>query len=270
MNKIPKSKQFYDLPKSDVITSDKKTMIVNAFITWKVTDPKVFTTSLNANLDTAKGRLDVIAYNAIKTTSSNMTQEELILSRDDAIEIANANAELDDVEIKNISSEDVSENGNKESAEETEIVAISEKLQKCIGNQCDQYGIHIETIEIKVLDLPDENKAAVYNRMITERNNIAAAYTAQGAAEAQKIKNMTDKEVSVMTSNAKAKAEKIVAEGEAEYMKIMSNAYSDESKADYYTFVRSLDAAKSSLSKKDNTLFLNADSPLAQVFTGGY
>lgn len=273
---IPKCKQFYDLQKSDVITADKKTMLVDAFITWRVTDPKVFTTSLNANLESAKGRLDVIVYNAIKTTSSNMTQEELILSRDDDLETANSDTELDDVEIKDISSEEISEdsetnaNDISTSDEAPEIIAISQKLQECIGNQCDQYGISIETIEVKVLDLPDENKAAVYNRMITERNNIAAAYTAQGQAEAQKIKNMTDKEVSVMVSDAEAEAEKIVAEGEAEYMRIMSEAYSDESKADYYAFVRSLDAAKASLSNGNNTLFLDANSPIAQIFQGMY
>lgn len=274
VSSIPKCKQFYDLQKSDVITADKKTMLVDAFITWKVTDPKVFTTSLNANLETAKGRLDVIVYNAIKTTSSNMTQEELILSRDDDLETANNDTELDDVEINDISAEEISEDNENEvgtsTTEEPEIIAISQKLQDCIGNQCEQYGIEIETIEVKVLDLPDENKAAVYNRMITERNNIAAAYTAQGAAEAQKIKNMTDKEVSVMVSNAKAEAEKIVAEGEAEYMRIMSEAYADELKADYYAFVRSLDAAKASLKNGDNTLFLNGDSPIAQVFMGQY
>lgn len=275
VSSIPKCKQFYDLQKSDVITADKKTMLVDAFITWKVTDPKVFTTSLNANIETAKGRLDVIVYNAIKTTSSNMTQEELILSRDDDLETANNDTELDDVEINDISAEEIAEDdGNTQNTEdsaateEPEIIAISQKLKDCIGNQCEPYGIAIETIEVKVLDLPDENKAAVYNRMVTERNNIAAAYTAQGAAEAQKIKNMTDKEVSVMVSNAKAEAEKIVAEGEAEYMRTMSEAYADEAKADYYAFVRSLDAAKASLSNTENTLFLNADSPIAQVFQG--
>lgn len=268
VNKLPKNKQFYDLPKSDIITSDKKSMIVNAFITWEITDPKLFTTSLNANMDSAKRRLDVIVYNAIKITGSNMTQEELILSRDDAIEATDT--EIEDIEIKDVSSDEIENGTTIEGVKDVKIIAISEKIKKCIGNQCDPYGIKIDTVEIKVLDLPDENKTAVYNRMITERNNIAAAYTAQGQAEAQKIRNMTDKEVSVMTSDAKAEAEKIIAEGEAEYMRIMSEAYSDEAKADYYTFVRSLDAAKNSLSKKRNTLFLNADSPLAQVFQGNY
>ncbi len=260
VNKIPKTLQFYDLPQSDVITSDKKTMIVNAYIIWEVTDAKVFTQSLNANTSTAEGRIDVIAYNAIKTTISNMTQDELIASRDDTLDIANSDAEMDDIEINDIESE--------AEEEEAKVVNLSEQLVAKIGSQCDEYGIKVKNIEIKVLDLPNENKVAVFDRMITERNNIAAAYTAQGQSEAQKIKNMTDKEVSVMVSEANAKAEAIIAEGEAEYMRLLSEAYNDEGKADFYLFVRSLEAAKKSLKEGQTTLFLDKDSPIAEIFQG--
>lgn len=262
VSKIPKNLQFYDLPQSDVITSDKKTMIVDAYIIWEVTDAKKFTQSLSANTSTAEGRIDVITYNAIKTTISNMTQEELIASRDDSIDIANAETKLEDLEIKDIESEDAEKVG------EVEVINLSTKLLECVGDQCNQYGIAIDNIEIKVLDLPEENKTAVYDRMITERNNIAAAYTAQGQSEAQIIKNTTDKEVSVMLSEANASAEAIIGEGEAEYMRILSEAYNDEEKADFYLFVRELDAVKESLKNGQTTLFLDKDSPIAQIFQG--
>lgn len=261
VSKIPKNLQFYDLPKSDVITSDKKTMIVDAYIIWEVTDATKFTQSLSANTSTAEGRIDVITYNAIKTTISNMTQEELIASRDDSIDISNSEAELEDVEIKDIESEE-------DSIGDVEVIDLSTKLLEHVGTQCDQYGIAIDDIEIKVLDLPEENKTAVYERMITERNNIAAAYTAQGQSEAQIIKNTTDKEVSVMLSEANASADAIVSEGEAEYMRILSEAYNDPEKADFYLFVRSLDTVKTSLSNGQTTLFLDKNSPIAQIFQG--
>lgn len=272
---IPKSLQFYDLLESDVITSDKKSMIVDAYITWRITDPVLFTKTLNANTTTAEGRLDVITYNAIKTTISNMTQEEVIRSRDDNIDVAHAEA-AEDIEINDISAEDV-ESGEdidtsvtdaEKSGKDIEIIALSQRLLECVGNQCDQYGIQIVSVDVKKLDLPDENKEAVFQRMITERNNIAAAYKAQGQSEAQIIKNTTDKEVSVMLSQAQAKAEQTIAEGEAQYMSTLSEAYNDESKADFYLFVRSLDAAKESLNNKNNTLFLSEDSPIAQIFNG--
>ena len=121
-------------------------------------------------------------------------------------------------------------------------------------------------METKHLDLPDDNKAAVYERMISERNNIAASYTAQGESDATKIRSETDKEVQIMLSEARAQAEVLIAEGEAEYMRILADAYSDESKAEFYNFVRALDAAKTSLTGTDNVLFLTPDSPLAQIF----
>lgn len=261
VSKIPKNLQFYDLPQSDVITSDKKTMIVDAYIIWEVTDATKFTQSLSANTSTAEGRIDVITYNAIKTTISNMTQEELIASRDDSIDIANAEAKLEDVEIKDIESDD-EKTGN------VKVIDLSTKLLEHVGTQCDQYGIAIDDIEIKVLDLPEENKTAVYDRMITERNNIAAAYTAQGQFEAQIIKNTTDKEVSVLLSEANASADAIISEGEAEYMRILSEAYNDPEKADFYLFVRSLDTVKISLDNGQTTLFLDKNSPIAQIFQG--
>ena len=130
----------------------------------------------------------------------------------------------------------------------------------------EQYGIEIQMVKIKKLDLPDENKDAVYNRMITERKNIAAAYKAQGESEAQKIRNTTDRETAVMLSEAEATADRLEAEGEAEYMRILSDAYNDPDKAEYYLFVRQLDAAKKSLENGNTTLFLDSDSPLASIF----
>ena len=150
------------------------------------------------------------------------------------------------------------------------IAPLSDRILKKLDNDYDpeQFGITIHAVKIKMLDLPDENKDAVYNRMITERKNIAAAYKAQGESEAQKIRNMTDKETEIMISEASAKAAELEAEGEAEYMKILSDAYNDEEKAEYYLFVRQLDAARKSLKNGNTTLFLDKDSPIADIFAG--
>lgn len=271
VNYVPKAVQIYDLPESEVITSDKKTMIVDAYVLWKVTDAKAYTQTLNASASTAQGRIDVIVYNAIKTTISSMSQEELIASRDTAVKIVNTTDETEDIEINDIESQELDEEGNvieDNEKEEVEIIVISDRLEQCIGNQCDQYGIELSDVKIKVLDLPNENKEAVYNRMITERNNIAAAYKAQGESEAQIIRNTTDKEVSVMLSEAQAKADATVAEGEAEYMRILSEAYNDEGKADFYLFSLQLDTIKESVTNGNTTIFLDKDSPVAQIFSG--
>ena len=221
---IPKALQIYDIPQSDVITKDKKSMIADAFVLWKISDPVLFTRHLNGQVAQAQSRISASVFSSLKSVISNMDQAEIIENR---------NGKL---------AQDISNN---------------------IGNSLDGYGIKVLAVETKSLDMPDDNKQSVYERMISERNNIAASYTAQGNSSAQKIKNDTTKEVSVMKSKAKAEAEKIKAEGEAQYMQILSQAYNDESKADFYNFVRSLDAAKASLK-----LLLDKSSPIAQIFYG--
>lgn len=226
---LPKALQLYDIPKSDVITKDKKSMIADAFVLWKISDPVLFTRHLNGQVAQAQSRISASVFSSMKTVISNMDQSEIIENRDGKLAM------------------DISSN---------------------IGSSLDDYGIVVLAVETKSLDMPDDNKQAVYERMISERNNIAATYTAEGNSSAQKIKNDTAKEISVMTSEAKADAEKIVAEGEAQYMQILSNAYNDADKADFYNFVRALDAAKASLINKENMLILDKQSPITQIFYG--
>ena len=226
---LPKQTLLYDLSPSDVITSDKKTMICDSYILWHITDPLKFAQTLNSSISNAENRLDTIVYNSTKNVISSSTQEEVISGRD---------GELSSAVISNI------------------------------GTTLDQYGIELLSFETKQLDLPGDNKAAVYERMISERDNIAATYTAEGTSEAQIIKNTTDKEITVLLSEAEKEAEILVAEGEAEYMRILSEAYADESRQDFYSFVRSLDALKASMTGSNKTVILSPDSPIAQIFYG--
>ena len=226
---LPKQTLLYDLASSDVITSDKKTMICDSYILWKISDPIKFAQTLNSSVSNAENRLDTIVYNSLKNVISSVTQDQVISGRD---------GELSQAVIDNI------------------------------GSTIDQYGIELLTFETKQLDLPSDNKEAVYERMISERDNIAATYTAEGNSEAQIIRNATDKEVTVMLSEAEKQAEILIAEGEAEYMRILSEAYADQSKTDFYSFVRSLDALKASMIGSNKTVMLSPDSPIAQIFYG--
>ena len=229
VDKLPKETQLYDLYPSDVITSDKKTMICDSYILWKITDPLKFAQTLNSSVSNAESRLDTIVYNSTKNIISSITQDDVISGRD---------GELSQAIIANI------------------------------GDSLDQYGIELLSFETKQLDLPGDNKAAVYERMISERANIAATYTAEGSSEAQIIKNTTDKEVTIMLSESEKQAEILIAEGEAEYMRILSEAYADESRQEFYSFVRSLDALKISMAGNNKTVILSPDSPIAQIFYG--
>lgn len=259
---IPKELLLYDLPASDVITSDKKTMIVDSYVLWHITDPLKFAQTLSCSVSKAEGRIDAIVYNATKNTISNMKQDEVIRSRDGKMTIT-----VDQTES------DVTNNDLQlfsETEEVIEITSLTEEIMTQIDRVESQYGIEIVAVEVKKLDLPDDNKQAVYTRMISERENIAAQYTAEGKSEAKMIENTTDKEVSIMISDAQAKAEATIAEGEAEYMRILSNAYSDPEKADFYSFVRAMDALEASMEGGNKTVILSDDSPIAQIFNGNY
>ena len=225
--RISAATKLYDIPSSDVITKDKKSMITDTYVLWKVVDPVKFIQSLNALDGRAQERIEAAVYNATKTAISSMTQDEVIESRGEVL---------------------------------TNIITAD------ANSDMTGYGIEIVKAEIKALDLPDDNRTAVYERMISERNNIAASYEAEGAAEAQKIKNETDKSVLVLKAEAEKTAAKLAGEGEAEYMKTLSGAYNTEEKAEFYNFVRSLDAFKESLGKGEKTIILDKDSELAEMF----
>ena len=271
---ISKARQLYDIAPTEIYTSDKKKMEVDAYIIWRVTDPVKFTQTLNSSTTSAESKISAMVYGALKATVSSTSQEELIASRDAALDKNVDEDGLSDLEIQDITSEDLqgeaaeTEDGMKVIDQNTRVISLSTKILDQLGKDYDpeQYGIEIQMVKIKKLDLPNENKDAVYNRMITERRNIAAAYRAQGESEAQKIRNTTDRETAVMLSEAQASADRLEAEGEAEYMKILSDAYNDPDKAEYYLFVRQLDAAKKSLENGNTTLFLDSDSPLASLF----
>lgn len=226
---LPKETLLYDLAASDVITKDKKTMISDSYVLWKISDPLKFAQTLNSSMESGESRINTAVYNATKNAISSMSQDQVITSRDGE---------------------------------------LSDMVMEAIGTNMDQYGIELLKFETKQLDLPDDNKEAVYERMISERDNIAATYKAEGNSEAKVIRNKTDKEVAIQISDAKKQAEILGAEGEQEYMKILAQAYGEEDRSEFYSFVRSLDALKTSMKGEDKTVILSADSPIAQIFEG--
>jgi len=217
------------LPVSDVTTADKKMMVADSFVIWEINDPIKYVTAIGGNRANAEGRINNAVYNSLKNVISSMNQEDIISGRDGEL-----------------------------------ALAIKENL----GDTLSGYGITIHAVETKRLDLPDENKNSVYNRMISERANIEAGYQANGDLESTKIKNETDKQVRELLSAADKEAKEIIAMGEAEYMKILSEAYNNESKADFYNYVRGLDALKASLAGENKTIILDKDSELAKILYG--
>lgn len=235
---LPKNTQLYDVTPSDVLTSDKKSLVVDSYAIWKIVDPLEFVQSIGT-LGEMEGRLDAATYSVVKNTLGTMIQTDIIMAGSDTTNYRN--------ELNKI---------------------ITDRVNEQVK---DEYGVEIVAIEVKKLDLPSDNEAAVYERMISDRKQIAAAYIAEGDLEASKIKNDTDKEAAITVSEAKAKAETLKGEAEAKYMQILAGAYSSSERQDFYSFYRSLETAKTLVKDDGNgnmTLILPKDSELAKIFIG--
>lgn len=227
-----KATQFYDIPPSEVLTSDKQNMTVDCYILWEISDPQQFYRALGTT-NKAEERLNAITYNALKNAMGRLAQADIINMND--------GAERND---------------------------IYEGITVTVDNQAATYGIHVVDVKIKQFDLPDSNLNAVYSRMISERNQMAEKYTADGNYDASIIRNEVDKQVNIIVSNAEAEAAKLEAEGEAEYMRMLAEAYNTDDKKDFYEFILALDALTQSLTGSEKTIILDADSELAKILAG--
>ncbi len=226
---FPKATMLYDIPPSEVLTSDKQNMTVDCYVLWRVSNPLTFYQSLGSTT-VAEERLDALTYNALKNIMGTLSQSDIINE--------------EDASLRN----DI-------------YAGISDSVNEVAQN----YGIHVVDVKIKRFDLPESNENAVYSRMISERNQMAEKYAADGEYEASLIRNNVDKQVNIIVSNAEAKAAEIEAAGEAEYMRMLAEAYNTQDKKDFYEFTLALDALKSSLNGSEKTLILGPDSPLAQI-----
>ena len=225
-----KATQLYDIPPSEVLTSDKQNMTVDCYILWSIDDPKEFYKRLGTR-GNAEERLDALTYNELKTVMGTLAQSDVI--------------NMEDGSLRN------------------EIYA---SIASDVDRLARAYGIRVEDVKIKQFDLPESNLNAVYSRMISERNNIAAGYLAEGESRAKEIRNEADKQVQILLANADATAATVRAEGDAEYMRILSEVYDSPEEAEFYTFMIALDALQASMTGAEKTLILDADSPIAKLF----
>ena len=227
-----KATTLYDIPPSEVLTSDKQNMTVDCYVLWKIEDPLKFYQTLGST-GVAEERLNALTYNELKTVMGTLAQADIINMED--------------------------------GAKRNEIY---DGIAATVNEQAKTYGISVEDVKIKQFDLPDSNLNAVYGRMISERNQIAEMHTAKGNQDATMIRSEVDKKVNIMISNANATAAALVAEGEAEYMKLLAEAYNSDDKKEFYEFTLALDALKASLDGDEKTVILDADSELAKILMG--
>ena len=180
----------YDVPPEEILSRDKKSLIIDNYVRWRITDPLLFLQTVAA-IPTAKTRLDDIVY-------SELRQE---LGTHDMVEIITEAREL-----------------------------IMEKVTTASNEETSKYGIEVIDVRIRRVDLPQENEASIYARMEAERKRQANKFRSEGEEEAQKIRAATDRDKTVILAEAYKTSQQIRGEGEAKALDIYASSFSKDPK----------------------------------------
>ena len=189
-NSFEKRLLEYDVPPEEILSRDKKSLIIDNYVRWRITDPLLFLQTVAA-IPTAKTRLDDIVY-------SELRQE---LGTHDMVEIITENREL-----------------------------IMEKVTIASNEETSKYGIEVIDVRIRRVDLPQENEASIYARMEAERKRQANKFRSEGEEEAQKIRAATDRDKTVILADAYKTSQQIRGEGEAKALDIYASSFSKDPK----------------------------------------
>ena len=170
----------YDSPPEEILSQDKKTLIVDNYIRWKIVDPLQFLKTVQA-IPTALSRMDDIVY-------SELRQE---LGTHDMVEIITENREQ-----------------------------LMEEVTQASNEATMEYGISVVDVRIRRVDLPAENEESIFARMDAERKRQANKYRSEGEEEAQKIRAATDRDKTIILADAYKEAERLRGEGDAKAVNI--------------------------------------------------
>ncbi len=231
VNRFDRRMQLYETPMVEYLTGDKKNVVLQAFVCWRIDDPLEF-------------------FRAVRTFES-ATQK-----LDDLI-CASIGAKLGDYEMSNLIS--VNE-------DEVRIPEMEELIATEVNSKTQEgYGIAVARVGISRLALPEDNARSVYKRMEAERSAIANEYRALGREEAEKIKSQADREKSDIMAEAYKQGQIIQGEGDAEAARIYTDAYSKA--PDFFKLIRTLEAYKKML-KQQSVIVMSADSDLLKYLNG--
>ncbi|MCK7473519.1 MAG: protease modulator HflC [Rhodopseudomonas palustris] len=184
---ISLDKRILDLenPSQEVIASDQKRLVVDAFARYRIKDALRFYQSVGT-VQAANVQLTALLNAALRRVLGEVTFIEVV--RDERESLMN-------------------------------------RIRELLDREADGYGISVVDVRIRRADLPDQNSQAVYQRMQTERQREAAEFRAQGGQKAQEIRSKADREATVIIAEANSKAEQIRGEGDGERNRLFAEAY---------------------------------------------
>lgn len=219
----------YNSDKTELLTADKKNVVVESYVAWRIADPILYLKSLQEQ-SRAEARLADVLNSELGTA----------LGRQELTALVNTDASA------------------------MKLPDVLGSVVKGADAQVQKYGMQVVDVRIKSLNFPEANKQAVFSRMKAEREQQARKYRSEGAEEAAKIRAEADRQRDVLLAEAYAKAEKLKGEGDAEAIRIYANAYGQD--PEFYQFLRTLEAYTKFIDDK-TTIVLPPDSPLLKYFT---
>ena len=224
--------RVYNPRPSEFLTRDKKNVVVESYVAWKIQDPKRFVETVG---DAVGGemRLHDIVWSGLAAALGTHDLESIVSTN---LQTVQAGEILDRLSSL------------------TDRAALA------------QYGITVADVRIKRLNLPEQNKQSVYARMRAERERIARQYRAEGEEQALSIRADADRQKEEILSAAYKEAEKVKGEGDAEATRVYSQAYSRNPA--FYKLLRTLESYKKIFDDK-TTAILSSDSELLKVLMHG-
>jgi membrane protease subunit HflC len=208
----------YDSAPTDVVTKDKKHLVIDNYATWRIQNPLIFLQTVRTE-NGAQARLDDIIYSVIREHLGRNILVEIVRSSNDPIQTTEKH-EFEPIE-----------KGRE---------AIMQEITFLANEKAQEYGIVLLDVRIKRADLPEENAQHVYGRMRAERERIAKKYRSEGEEEARKVRAETDKQRKIILADAYKKAEKTKGDGDAKAIKIYAEAYSKD--PEFFRLFRTLEA----------------------------
>ena len=236
---LDKRLQLYDPTGSEFLTEDKKNLVVDTYVCWRI-----------ARGEDRQGEDEPLKF--LEKVGDRVKAEELLHD----MVWAELSAALGHRTFEALISDDPSV------LEADEMMAGV--LDNCRTRAREYYGIQVVDVAVKRLNFPEQNKQSVFDRMRAERDRMARQYRAEGEREAMKIRALADKEKARLLADAYRQAEQTRGEGDAEATATYAAAHQQD--PDLYEFTRTLEAYKKFLGE-DTTVVLSADSELLQHLT---
>ena len=214
----------FDNPPEEVIASDQKRLVVDAFARYHITDPLKFYQTVGTEL-ALRPRLGSVISSTLRQVLGTVPLQQVVSEK----------------------------RGD-----------LMMKIRDLVRVEASAFGIRVEDVRIKRADLPEENSAAIYRRMQTERQQEAAELRAKGAEQAQKIRAEANRQKVVIVAQAERDSEILRGQGEGEMNKIFAEAFGRD--PEFFSFWRSMQAYEIALGGDDTTMVLSPDSDFFRYF----